>query len=153
MTNEFPILLAEDDENDVYFFQRAVREAKIDNELHVVRDGQEVIDYLSGKNGYANRQAHPLPCLLILDLKMPRKNGLEVLQWLRTQSAMATIPVIIFSSSAQPEDISRGYRLGANAFVVKPASLEKRNELAQFIKGFWLQFNQPPTVCARAAAR
>jgi CheY-like chemotaxis protein len=150
MSNDFPILLAEDDDNDVFFFQRAVREANIRNELCVVRDGQEVMDYLTGTGRFADRAQYPLPCLLILDLKMPRKTGMEVLQWLRTAAPFSTLPVIVFSSSAQPEDIGRAYRLGANAFVVKPASIERRTELAHLIKGFWLHYNQPPLLCSES---
>lgn len=147
MSNDFPILLAEDDENDVFFFKRAVREAAIMNELFVARDGQEVIEYLCGTGEYSDRERYPLPCLLILDLKMPRKHGLEVLAWLRSQAAWKNLPVIVFSSSAQPEDISRAYDLGANSFVVKPISVEQRTELAHLIKGFWLHYNQPPLHC------
>lgn len=141
------ILLAEDDDNDVFFFVRAVRETSIANRLCIVRDGQETIDYLAGRGKYADRAAHPLPCLLVLDLKMPRKTGMEVLQWLQGDHSLRSIPVMVFSSSAQPEDIDRAYGFGANAFVVKPVSLESRAELARLIDAFWLKFNQPPNVC------
>lgn len=144
MSNDCPILLAEDDPNDVFFFKRAVREAEVQSQLFVVGDGQEAIDYLSGNHQFSDRTQYPLPCLILLDLKMPRKNGMEVLRWLRTEASVPIIPVIIFSSSGQPEDIERAYRLGANAFVVKPPSLAKRAELVHFIKGFWLHYNQPP---------
>jgi CheY-like chemotaxis protein len=88
---------------------------------------------------------------LVLDLKMPRKTGLEVLQWLQGEPLLKTIPVIVFSSSAQAEDVDRCYKYGANAFVVKPVSLEERAELARLIKGFWLGFNEPPAVCRGSA--
>jgi CheY-like chemotaxis protein len=150
MTNDFCILLVEDDENDVFFFMRAAAEANIRNQISVARDGQEAIDYLSGHQKFAERTTYPLPCLLVLDLKMPRRTGLEVLEWLRTESAFSTIPVIVFSSSAQGSDIERAYKLGANAFVVKPVSTEKRTELARLINGFWLHHNQPPLACSRS---
>src|SRR5688500_9564098 len=133
------ILLAEDDENDVFFFERAAREANIANQISVVRDGQSAIDYSSGAGEFSDRNRFPLPCVIVLDLKMPRKTGMEVLEWLRAQSRVRTIPVIIFSSSAQGDDVEQAYALGANAFVVKPASVQKRTEFARLLKEFWLE--------------
>lgn len=147
MSLQFDILLVEDDENDVFFLKRAFKEAEILNPLRVARDGQEAIDYLAGIGEFADRTRYPLPCLMILDLKMPNKTGLEVLHWLREQPILRSIPVILFSSSAHRYDIERAYRLGANAFVVKPSSSEDRTDLARLIKGFWLRFNEPPMMC------
>ena len=140
-------LVAEDDENDVFFLQRAFQQAKIENPLLVVRDGQEAIDYLSGDGKFSDRNLYPLPHLIILDLKMPRKTGLDVLRWLQEQPELRCLPVLVLSSSAQRTDIERAYELGANGFVVKPASLEKRVELAKLIGTFWLDFNVGPLVC------
>jgi CheY-like chemotaxis protein len=152
MTNhELPILLVEDDENDVFFLQRALKEERITNPVRVAEDGQEAVDYLSGVGRFADRAKFPVPCLIILDLKMPRRTGLEVLEWIRAHHAFLTIPVIVFTSSAQPEDIDRAYRLGANAFVVKPPSVEERLEFARLLKGFWLGLNRPPGVCQTEA--
>jgi CheY-like chemotaxis protein len=147
MNANLPILLADDDENDVFLFQRAARDAGIRHPLSIVRDGQEVIDYLAGHAPFADRAQYPFPCLIILDIKMPRKTGLEVLEWLSGQPALRNLPVMMFSSSTRADDIERAYALGANAFVVKPSSLERRAELARLIKGFWLDFNQPPLPC------
>ena len=147
MKSNASLLVAEDDENDVFFLQRAFQQAKIGNPLHVVRDGQEAIDYLSGDGKFSNRTQYPLPHLFILDLKMPRKTGLEVLGWLHEQSELRCLPVLVLSSSAQRTDIERAYELGANGFVLKPASLEKRVELAKLIGAFWLDFNEAPLVC------
>jgi len=141
-------LVAEDDENDVFFLQRAFQQANIENPLHVVRDGQEAIEYLSGVGKFSDRTIHPLPHLFILDLKMPRKTGLDVLGWLQEQPELRCLPVVVLSSSAHRTDIERAYELGANSFVVKPASTQKRIQLAELIKGYWLQFNEPPAVCA-----
>jgi CheY-like chemotaxis protein len=141
-----PILLVEDDENDILLFQRAVRDAAIRNPLAIARDGQEAIEYLDGQGQFANRTRFPLPCLIILDIKMPRKTGLEVLEWLANKESLRVLPVIMFSSSPRAEDIADAYRLGANAFIVKPSSLERRAELARVIKSFWLEFNQAPVV-------
>ena len=136
------VLIAEDDENDVFFLRRAFQQAKVENPLHVVRDGQEAIDYLAGSGEFSDRSAHPLPYLFILDLKMPRKTGLDVLVWLQEQPELRCLPVLVLSSSAQVGDIEKAYGLGANAFVVKPASLEKRVELAKLIGTFWLEVNE-----------
>jgi CheY-like chemotaxis protein len=150
MSDKSSILLVEDDPNDVFFLQRAFTAAAIDNPLSVAQDGQEAIDYLSGLGKYADRARHPLPCLIILDLKMPRRTGMDVLQWLREQPVFRCIPVIVFSSSAQRYDVERAYGLGATAFVVKPANNERRSELAALVKGFWLEFNERPLVCTES---
>ena len=143
------VLIAEDDENDVFFLRRAFQQAKVENPLYVVRDGQEAIDYLSGTGDFSDRNAHPLPHLFILDLKMPRKNGMDVLVWLQEQPELRCLPVVILSSSAQARDIERAYELGANAFIVKPASLDERVELAKLIGSFWLELNEGPLVCTQ----
>ena len=149
------ILVAEDDENDVFFLQRAFEQAGVNHPLHIVRDGEDAIDYLAGQGKFSSRTEYPFPTLLILDLKMPRKTGLDVLQWLRGQEGLQCLPVIILSSSSHRNDIEKAYRHGANAFVVKPSSNATRAELARMIKGFWLTFNEPPLVSTegREAAR
>ncbi len=143
----YHILLAEDDENEVFFVRESFKQAGIANPLEVVGNGQEAIDYLSGAGPYADRKRYPLPCLVILDLQMPRRTGMEVLEWLRGQSDLRCLPVIIHSGSAQESDVDQLYQHGANAFVVKPASMEDRIELAKHIQGFWLRFNEPPSLC------
>jgi CheY-like chemotaxis protein len=145
MSADRPILLVEDDENDILLFQRAAREAGIQNAVSVARDGQEAIDYLAGHQQFADRNRFPLPGLLLLDIKMPRKTGLDVLEWLSGQPHLRLLPVIMFTSSPRSDDVAQAYRLGANAFVVKPSSFERRNELARVIKVFWLEFNHLPT--------
>ena len=142
MSKERCILLAEDDENDVLFLQRAFRQAEITHPLQVTRDGQEAIDYLSGVEPWADREKFPLPVLMLVDLKMPRKNGMEVVEWIRQQTRFRSLPVIIFSSSVHPAEIEQAYKLGANAFVTKPSGSPERLEFARTVKGFWLKFNQ-----------
>lgn len=144
MKRERCVLMAEDDENDVVFIQRAFKQAEIHNLLQVVQDGQAAIDYLSGSGSFADRSQYPLPSLLLLDLKMPHKTGMEVLEWVRTQPALQALPVIILSSSVHSSDVEAAYRNGANAFVTKPSGAPERTELARMIKGFWLNFNQLP---------
>lgn len=134
------ILVAEDDETDVLFLRRALKEADVQNPLHVAADGQEAIDFLAHPRLSAEDR---LPALIILDLQMPRLGGLEVLAWLREQPVLRTLPVCVFSSSANREDIERAYALGVNAYIVKPPSLAARLEVARFVKQ-WLKCVRPP---------
>ncbi len=129
----------EDDRNDVFFLQHAFRAAGISHPVRVARDGQEAIDYLSGAGNFADRAQHPLPCLILLDLKLPRKDGFEVLAWLREQPDLRQLTVIVLTSSVRQLDIDRSYGLGANSFVVKPSQLQERVELAKLINGYWLR--------------
>lgn len=131
--------MAEDDLTDAYFFKRAFRRAGIPVLLHFVRDGQEVIDYLQGDGQFADRTAHPLPQLVLLDLKMPRLDGFEVLEWVRQQPGFKGLQVVIFSGSGEPKDINRAYGLGANWYLVKPHSMEELTALVGRFKKFWLE--------------
>src|SRR6185503_9933836 len=126
------ILLAEDDVNDALLVERALSRADIQNPVMVVRDGQEAIDYLKGKGPFADRKNFPLPTLALLDIKMPKKNGLEVLEWVRHNGGgLKLLPVIIMSSSSIQEDIDRAYQLGVNAYLVKPTAFD---ELVETLK-------------------
>ena len=133
------ILVAEDDLTDAYFFERAFKRAGLPVTLHFVRDGQEVIDYLQGEGQFADRTAHPLPHLMLLDLKMPRLDGFEVLEWVRKQPGFNSLQVVIFSSSGELKIINRAYGLGANWYLVKPHSMEELTELVGRFKKFWLE--------------
>jgi CheY-like chemotaxis protein len=144
---ERSVLVAEDDPNDVLLLQLAFREAGIHNPLYFVNDGQEAIDYLSGASKFSDRNKFPFPDLLILDLKMPRKNGLDVLRWLAEEEALRCLPTIMLSSSTHPGDIEKAYRLGVNAFVVKSPGTVERTEFARIIKRFWLTMNELPLLC------
>jgi FOG: CheY-like receiver len=115
-------LLVEDNEDDVFFMQRAFQQAGVHNPVHVVRNGEEAIDYLSGQNQFSNRQEHPLPDLIFLDLKMPGVNGFEVLKWMRAQSV--NIPVAILTSSPEDIDRERARELGAECYLLKPPTKE-----------------------------
>src|ERR1700733_13513141 len=108
------ILLVEDEVNDVFFMKHAFMEIGLDNPMQVATDGREAINYLSGVDKYADRERFPLPCLVLLDLKLPRVMGLEVLKWIREQPELETLIVIILSSSQLMPDIEWAYRLGAN---------------------------------------
>src|SRR5690349_9311232 len=123
MSHKIPtLLIAEDDDNDFLFLERALMLEKFEANIRRVCDGDEAIEYLCGENHFADRDAHPMPNLIVLDLKMPRKNGFEVLAWLRKQSELGTLPVVVFSSSEEPGDVENAYNLGATGYLVKPSS-------------------------------
>lgn len=145
MPDSASILLAEDDETDILLLRRALAEVGVTNPLHVVSDGQEAVDFLERVQA-APGNADRMPGLLLLDMKMPRMTGLDVLRWVRAEPGMRAVPVIVFSSSTHPHDIERAFAAGANAFVVKSAATSERLELARFLKG-WLHFNQLPIAC------
>ena len=136
------ILLAEDREDDILIMRKAFAQTDFSGSLFVVRNGEEAIAYLRGDMPYGNRAEYPLPALLLLDLKMPKKDGFEVLAWLRQQPHLATLRVIVLTSSEATSDLKLAYELGANSFLPKPTESQDMIELAQSINGFWLQFNQ-----------
>jgi len=129
-------LLAEDNEADVLFLKRAIEQTRTELPLVVVIDGQETIDYLSGRGAYGDRARYPLPSVLLLDLKMPRKSGLEVLEWMKAEG-LESPKVIVMTSSDQPEEVRRAYDLGAVAYIVKPASLGILRKIVQDLASFW----------------
>src|SRR6478672_12672813 len=114
------ILLVEDDSNDVLLIQRAFRKASLSNPLQIVEDGEAAILYLKGEESFADRDRYPLPRLILLDLKLPRKSGFEVLVWLRQQPKFYGLPVVVLTSSKEKNDIQQAYLLGANSYLVKP---------------------------------
>ena len=138
------ILYAEDDPNDVFFIKHAFAKVGVANPLQTVKDGQAAIQYLAGEGAFADRRRYPLPCLVLLDIKMPRATGFDVLHWMQDQRHLRNIPVIIFSASAFPFDIERAYELGANAYVVKPVTVAERLAFAEAIHRFWLHLRYPP---------
>lgn len=125
------ILYAEDDPNDVVIFQMAFRRATLPHELHIVEDGQMAIDWLSGKGKYADREEFPVPDILILDLKMPKKTGFDVLEWARKNPEFEILPAVVLSSSDDPGDVKRAYNLGATTYFVKSASYQ---EVIQYLR-------------------
>ena len=140
------ILLVEDDQNDVFFLQYAFETANITNPLHVATDGAQAIDYLAGRGKYSDRARFPLPCLILLDLKLPIKMGLDVLRWIHQQPHLGNLLVIVLTSSSNAEDIDEAYSLGARSYLVKPLSVDQRAALAQLIKSYWLEMNQFPSL-------
>src|ERR1041385_9060587 len=144
MSQHAVILVVEDQEDDIFLIRKAFRKAGVPNPLHVVRDGQEAIEYLSGEGAYANRAEHPLPDLVLLDLKLPRVDGFQVLQWLRQQSGISEIPVVVLTSSDQTWEINTAYSLGANSFLVKPGDFEDYKTVAGILQAYWLKTVKRP---------
>ncbi len=142
MTTNGAILLVEDNEDDVFLMKRALKAAGIVNSLNVADDGQEAVDYLSGAGKYADRQSHPEPAVVFLDLKLPIRRGLDVLEWIRSQPGLENLVVVVLTSSNEPSDLREAYRLGANSYVVKPPTAGQLLDLAKAFKWYWLEFNQ-----------
>ena len=138
------ILYVEDDADQSFLLRDAFRMAGVRHPLRIVADGQQAIAYLAGEGADGHGAENPAPCLVLMDLHLPGVSGLQVLEWIRAQASLTTLPVIIFSSSAEPGDVARAYRLRANSFIVKPTDLTKLLEFARLLKGWWLEYNQFP---------
>ena len=137
-TSDPLILLAEDHEDDITLVRSALIKAQIPNLLEVVRDGEQAIAYLKGEGQFADRSRYPLPGLMLLDLNMPRKDGFQVLDWIRRQPELRTLRVVVLTGSRDVYDLSRAYRLGAHSFIVKSLDSQTFTELVENIQGYWL---------------
>ena len=133
-----PVLYVEDDENDVFFMQKVWKALALPNPLEIVRDGKEAVDYFADPAQPANLS------LILLDLNLPSRPGLDVLEWIRQQPSLCTLPILILTSSSHDRDVHTAYRLGANAYLLKPPQAKDLNGLVKGISDFWLQRNQPP---------
>jgi CheY-like chemotaxis protein len=142
------ILLVEDDPNDVLLIRRAFTKARILNQIQTVSDGDQAVAYLNGDGPFADRNAHPLPVLVLLDLKLPRRSGLEVLEWVRAQEGLKRLPIVVLTSSKEAADVNRAYDLGANSYLVKPVGFDTLLELVKSLEVYWLILNQKPDVPA-----
>lgn len=138
------ILLVEDDPNDVLLIRRAFSRAKLLSSLHIVNDGDSAIDYLAGANQYGDRDLYPLPALILLDLKLPRRSGLEVLEWLKQQPELRRLPVVVLTSSRENIDVNRAYDLNANSYLVKPVAPDSLLEMVKMLDLYWLMLNEKP---------
>ncbi len=146
MTDSFIILLVEDDPDDVFFLEEAFKQLGMADALRVARDGEEAVDYLLGQAAYADRRRYPLPSLILLDLNIPRKTGLEVLEWCRRQPELKRIPIVVLTSSQSNDDVSRAYDLGANSYLVKPIDSGAQLEMVKAIRTYWLGLNITPEI-------
>ena len=140
------ILLVEDSLKDVLLIQRAIRKAGIGNPLQVVNDGDAAVSYLAGEGLYGDRTRFPLPVLMLLDLKLPRRSGAEVLAWLRQQPGLKRIPVVVLTASRESVDVDHIYDLGVNAYVVKPVAFSDLVEIIKTLNLQWIVFNEKPQV-------
>jgi CheY-like chemotaxis protein len=124
--------------------RKAFEKAYVLNPLQVVADGEKAIAYLKGQGSYRNRAEYPLPSLVLLDLKLPKLDGFEVLKWIRAEPGLRNLPVIVLTSSEQIRDVNRAYQLGANSFLVKPGDFQNFIDLGRAIAGYWIRFSHNP---------
>jgi CheY-like chemotaxis protein len=143
------ILSIEDNADDIFLLGMAFRKAQVSARMEFLQDGEQALDYFSAP------AAKPIPALLLLDLKLPKHSGLEVLAWMRGHPPLRRLPIVMLTSSNQPEDIDQAYDLGANSYLVKPGSIDELVELARAIESYWLRANAKPTfppISARTTA-
>ena len=138
------ILLVEDNGDDVALVRRAFRRAGITTRLEVLGDGDTAVEYLEGAGPYADRAAWPLPRLLLLDLKLPRRSGLEVLQWLRGRQTLQPLVVVVLTSSRENADLRAAYALGANSYLVKPVDFDDLLAMVRTLDLYWMRLNEVP---------
>ena len=139
-----PILLVEDNYNDVLLIRRAFRKAKISPPMSIVADGDEAVAYLSREGQYADTESFPVPLLILLDLKLPRRSGLEVLAWLRQQPELRRLLVVVLTSSKESSDLAKAYDLGVNSYLVKPVKFQDFVSLIELLDAYWFKTNQTP---------
>jgi CheY-like chemotaxis protein len=140
------LLVIEDEPDDRFLIERALAKARIANPVQMVVDGDEAVAYLSGEGRFADRTANPLPILVLLDLKLPRRSGLEVLEWIRSTPHVRRIPVVVLTSSADSADVQRAYDRGANSYLVKPVEFEALHQMIETLGLYWLVLNRLPRV-------
>lgn len=145
MSNIKRILLAEDNSNDIELTLAALQECRLANEVEVVQDGAEALDYMYRRGKYSNR-VEGLPGVILLDLKMPRVDGLEVLHQIKSDPSLRRVPIVMLTSSREEQDLIRSYDLGVNAFVVKPVDFTQFVEAIRNLGVFWAILNEPPPV-------
>jgi CheY-like chemotaxis protein len=137
------VLYAEDDENDAFLMERAFEKLKIPNPLKIVTDGKQAIAYLAGQAPFTNRTENPLPSLMLMDLSMPGRHGLEVLRWIKSQPSLSRMPVVVLTSSSQESDIHCSYLFGASGFLVKPGDPDELLSIIRGIQQYWLTEPRP----------
>ena len=140
------VLLVEDRPDDVLLVKRSFERARIRSSFFVLGNGDEAIAYLNGEGKFSQRSEFPLPDLMLLDLKLPGRDGFEVLQWIRSQPSMKALRVIVLTSSEQIRDVNTAYHLGANSFLVKPFDFDNLVEMSRFICGYWLGMDRAPAI-------
>jgi len=143
--NEIEILFDEDNPHDVEMTLRALKKQNLANKVHVVRDGAEALDYLFADEIYANRDINQPPKLVLLDLKLPKVDGLEVLRQVKSDERTKTIPVVVLTSSREEQDMIESYKLGVNSYIVKPVDFDKFLDAVGDLGLYWLLLNEQPS--------
>jgi len=146
LLNQPLVLVAEDREDDLFMLRRSFEQVGFDTPVQYVRDGEEAIAYLAGQGRFANREEYPLPTLLLLDLKMPRKNGFDVLEWIQQQPHLAELRTIVLTTSDDLLEVNRAYRLGAASFLTKPLNFTEFKDTVVAVYNYWLTMNKPPAI-------
>jgi len=139
------VLVVEDDEDDAFFIKMACNRSGIPHTLHIVPDGKSAVDYLSGTGTYADRLANPLPNVVFLDVKLPKLTGHEVLEWIRSQPVLKSLPVVMVTNSMQDTDVNRAYELGVTSYLRKTPSRPEFGQAVRVILKYWLELNISPT--------
>jgi len=149
MYEEYPILIAEDDENDAIILERALRKVGFENPFRFCKDGIEVLAYLQREGQYSDTKEYPFPRILITDLKMPKMGGIEVLKWLYHHPECNLIPKVVFTASRQSSDIQEAYKWGANSYLVKPGGYEQLTSMLKLFFDYWRMCEKPavPATC------
>ena len=142
--NIVEILIVEDTEQDLELALRALRKAKLSNHIHVARDGEEALQFIFCEGPYAERKVENGPKVILLDLKLPKVDGLEVLQRIKGDPRTKAIPVVVLTSSKEQSDVIESYNLGVNSYIVKPVNFEQFSEAVQKLGMYWLLINHPP---------
>lgn len=142
LNTDKPILLVEDSEDDVFLMRRAMKAAGVRNPLFVVGDGQDAVGYLKGDGPFSDRSAYPLPVLVLLDWKLPRRSGPEVLAWIRAHSTFDPILVVVLTSSAEEKDVLSAYARKANSYLVKPPTADELVALVKSFRSYWIDHNR-----------
>ena len=142
--NEVELLLVEDDPNDVELTLIALRKHKLGNKIHVVRDGEEALDFLFARGAYAHRGSDGQPKVILLDLKLPKISGLEVLKAVKSDPRTQAVPVVVMTSSREQRDMVEGYRLGVNSYIQKPIDFNQFQAIIKDLGYYWLVINQSP---------
>ncbi len=146
MTNEVEILLVEDNPNDAELALRALEKNNLANRVFIVKDGAEALDFVFGRGAHQNRRVENVPRVILLDLKLPKVDGIEVLRSIRSDERTKYIPVVVLTSSSEERDIVETYRLGVNSYIVKPVNFEKFIEVVRELGYYWLLLNHRPAV-------
>ena len=144
-TNIVEILIVEDTSEDLDLTLRALRKAKITNHIQVARDGEEALEFIFCKGPFAERKIENGPKVILLDLKLPKIDGLEVLQRIKCDPRTKSIPVVVLTSSREQNDVVESYNLGVNSYIVKPVNFEQFSEAVQKLGMYWLLINHPPS--------